>query len=46
MTGGQAGGEGMIENSASRLGNAAEQGLGTDLDRDGDVGRQDNRNNY
>jgi hypothetical protein len=46
MTGSQTGGEGTIENTTSRLGNATERGLGTDLDRDGDVGQQDTRNNY
>jgi uncharacterized protein (TIGR02271 family) len=37
--------EGTIERNASRLGNAAERGTGVDLDRDGDVGQRDPRNN-
>ncbi|HEX6289710.1 MAG TPA: hypothetical protein VFZ66_10995 [Herpetosiphonaceae bacterium] len=38
--------EGPIENMASRIENATERGLGADLDRDGDVGRRDPRDNY
>jgi len=38
--------EGSIERGASNLGNAAERGLNTDLDRDGDVGQRDPRNNF
>ncbi|HEX6289979.1 MAG TPA: YsnF/AvaK domain-containing protein [Herpetosiphonaceae bacterium] len=38
--------EGAIERGASKLGNAAERGLGADLDRDGDVGQRDPRNNF
>ena len=37
--------EGAIERGASKLGNAVERGTGADLDRDGDVGRRDPRNN-
>ncbi len=37
--------EGAIERGASGLGNAVERGAGVDLDRDGDVGRRDPRNN-
>ena len=37
--------EGAIERGASTLGNAVERGTGADLDRDGDVGRRDPRNN-
>jgi uncharacterized protein (TIGR02271 family) len=37
--------EGMIEGGASRLGNAAERVTRTDLNRDGDVGQRDPRNN-
>lgn len=37
--------EGAIERGASKLGNAAERALGTDMDRDGDVGRRDPRDN-
>jgi len=40
------GGEGVMENTASRIGNAAERGLNTDLNRDGDVGHHDKRDNY
>lgn len=39
-------GEGPVENTASRIENATERGLNTDLDRDGDVGRRDARDNY
>jgi len=39
-------GEGPIERGASNLGNSVERGLGTDLDRDGDVGQRDPRNNF
>jgi uncharacterized protein (TIGR02271 family) len=38
--------EGIIERGASKLGNAAEGATGADLDRDGDVGQRDPRNNY
>jgi len=38
--------EGTIESGTSRLGNAVERGTGADLDRDGDVGQRDTRNNY
>ena len=41
-----AGDEGVIERNASRLGNTAEGLTGADLDRDGDVGQRDPRNNY
>jgi hypothetical protein len=41
-----AGGEGAVENTASRITNATERGLDADLDRDGDVGQRDPRNNY
>lgn len=37
--------EGAIERGASRLGNTIEGASGADLDRDGDVGRRDPRNN-
>ena len=37
--------EGAIERGASRAGNAVERGTGLDLDRDGDTGRRDPRNN-
>lgn len=40
------GSEGVIENTASRIENATERGLNTDLDRDGDVGTHDKRDNY
>jgi uncharacterized protein (TIGR02271 family) len=38
--------EGTIERGTSNLGNSVERGLGTDIDRDGDVGQRDPRNNY
>ncbi|HEY0603378.1 MAG TPA: YsnF/AvaK domain-containing protein [Herpetosiphonaceae bacterium] len=38
--------EGAIERGASKLGNAAERTTGADIDRDGDVGQRDPRNNY
>ena len=38
--------EGIVERGGSTLGNAAERATGTDLDRDGDVGRRDPRNNF
>ncbi|HEY0737430.1 MAG TPA: hypothetical protein VGD69_21105 [Herpetosiphonaceae bacterium] len=38
--------EGPIENMASRIENATERGIDADLDRDGDVGRRDPRDNY
>lgn len=38
--------EGAIERGASKLGNAAERATGADIDRDGDVGQRDPRNNY
>jgi len=38
--------EGTIENMASRIENATERGIDADLDRDGDVGRRDPRDNY
>jgi uncharacterized protein (TIGR02271 family) len=38
--------EGTIERGTSKLGNAAERATGADLDRDGDVGQRDPRNNY
>jgi uncharacterized protein (TIGR02271 family) len=38
--------EGTIERGASKLGNAAERTTGADLDRDGDVGQRDPRNNF
>jgi len=41
-----AGGEGVVERNASRVGNAAERAVNADLDRDGDVGVRDPRNNY
>jgi uncharacterized protein (TIGR02271 family) len=37
--------EGAIERGLSKAGNAAERATGRDLDRDGDVGRRDPRNN-
>ena len=37
--------EGMIERGLSRAGNAVEGATGLDVDRDGDVGRRDPRNN-
>jgi len=37
--------EGAIEGGGSRLGNAVERGTGLDIDRDGDVGQRDPRNN-
>jgi len=37
--------EGMIERGVSKAENAVERGTGADLDRDGDVGRRDPRNN-
>lgn len=37
--------EGIIERNASKAGNALERGVGADLDRDGDVGVRDTRNN-
>jgi len=37
--------EGMIERGFSKTGNAAEAATGLDVDRDGDVGRRDPRNN-
>ncbi len=37
--------EGAIERGLSNAGNAAERATGRDLDRDGDVGRRDPRNN-
>ena len=37
--------EGTIERGASTLGNATERATGADIDRDGDVGRRDPRNN-
>jgi len=37
--------EGTIERGASKLGNAVERATGADIDRDGDVGRRDPRNN-
>jgi uncharacterized protein (TIGR02271 family) len=37
--------EGMIERGGSTLGNRIEGATGTDLDRDGDVGQRDPRNN-
>ena len=37
--------EGAIERGASKLGNAVERATGADIDRDGDVGRRDPRNN-
>ncbi|CAA9249151.1 MAG: hypothetical protein AVDCRST_MAG93-1669 [uncultured Chloroflexia bacterium] len=37
--------EGMIERGLSRAGNAIEGATGVDVDRDGDVGRRDPRNN-
>jgi len=37
--------EGAIERGLSQAGNAAERGTGLDLDRDGDTGRRDPRNN-
>ena len=46
MSGGTTSNEGVIERNASRLGNAAEGLTGADLDRDGDVGQRDPRNNY
>jgi len=38
--------EGTIERGASKLGNAVEGATGADIDRDGDVGQRDPRNNY
>jgi len=38
--------EGTIERGASNLGNSIESGTGLDIDRDGDVGQRDTRNNY
>jgi stress response protein YsnF len=40
------GNEGVIERGASRAENAAERLTGSDLNRDGDVGQRDPRNNY
>jgi len=37
--------EGTIERGASRAGNAVERTVGMDIDRDGDVGQRDPRNN-
>lgn len=37
--------EGTIERGASGLGNSIERGTGLDIDRDGDVGQRDPRNN-
>jgi uncharacterized protein (TIGR02271 family) len=37
--------EGIIERTASKLGNATERATGADLNRDGDVGKRDPRNN-
>jgi len=37
--------EGIIERTASKLSNAGERATGADLDRDGDVGQRDPRNN-
>jgi len=37
--------EGAIERGASTLGNAVERGTGLDIDRDGDTGQRDPRNN-
>lgn len=45
-THGTASGEGTIERGASKLENAAERATNTDLNRDGDVGQRDPRNNY
>jgi len=39
------GDEGTIERGLSQAGNAVERGTGLDLDRDGDTGRRDPRNN-
>jgi uncharacterized protein (TIGR02271 family) len=39
------GGEGLIEGAGSRVENAAERLTGSDLNRDGDVGQRDPRNN-
>lgn len=39
------GDEGMIERGLSKAENAVERGTGVDLDRDGDVGKRDPRNN-
>jgi len=39
-------GEGAIEGGLSRTGNAVERGTGLDLDRDGDTGQRDTRNNF
>jgi len=44
-TTGTASNEGTIERGASGLGNTIERGTGADLDRDGDVGQRDPRNN-
>jgi stress response protein YsnF len=38
--------EGAIERGMSRGGNALERGSGLDLDRDGDTGKRDPRNNF
>jgi len=43
---GSTGDEGLIERGLSKAENAAERATGSDLDRDGDVGRRDPRNNY
>lgn len=46
-TAGNGGGqEGMLERGLSKAANAVEGGTGVDLDRDGDVGRRDPRNNF
>jgi uncharacterized protein (TIGR02271 family) len=37
--------EGLIERGGSTLGNSIERGTGADIDRDGDVGQRDPRNN-
>jgi hypothetical protein len=37
--------EGIIERTASKLGNATERATGADIDNDGDVGRRDPSNN-
>jgi len=38
--------EGAMENMASRIENATERGIDADLNRDGDVGHHDRRDNY
>ena len=43
---GRDGAEGTLERGASKAENAAERATGSDLNRDGDVGQRDTRNNF